>query len=269
MGKKSTIISWRIKRGLALIAVAVIPFISTISIQAVQNSRDPATLFHQANRYYNERNYVEAASIYTKLIDAGYESGNLYYNLGNAQLKLGNKGWAILYYNKAMRFLPGDADLQKNLKLAQTGLAESDTEIVARWRHAIAYLAPLDVLTGVSSALFFIFMALLCIRILRSNVHALTQRKRLGHGWLVFSAVALALSSTVTWISATEIFSNKGIVVTTSVKACYQPNQSSAACFTLPEGSRVQIDKEEGSWSLIRWRGGKRGWIPTGAYRKI
>ena len=43
------------------------------------------------NALYESGRYVEAALVYEQLIDRGYESATLYYNLGNTYYKQGDK----------------------------------------------------------------------------------------------------------------------------------------------------------------------------------
>ena len=52
------------------------------------------------------------------MIGSGYVNGHLYYNLGNAYLRSGQLGRAILNYKRAQILIPRDADLNFNLRYA-------------------------------------------------------------------------------------------------------------------------------------------------------
>ena len=54
----------------------------------------------QAEEFYREGKYNEAAEIYRKLRAGGMESAILYYNLGNCYYKLGENTQAILNYER-------------------------------------------------------------------------------------------------------------------------------------------------------------------------
>ncbi|MEJ2544928.1 MAG: hypothetical protein P8Y99_12750, partial [Calditrichaceae bacterium] len=58
-----------------------------ISAQAViaANLHD---VFDQGNQYYQKGKYELAVESYQKILDEGFESGPLYFNLGNAYYKL-------------------------------------------------------------------------------------------------------------------------------------------------------------------------------------
>ena len=128
---------------------------------------NPAALFKQANGFYQKGEYNKAADIYQQMITSGYKSGNLYYNLGNTYYKLGQKGMAILYYEKAKRLIPGDADLKANLAYVRD---KTDQAVKGAWYHELgqflAYLTTLDLLTVISSILFFILFALIIYMVL-------------------------------------------------------------------------------------------------------
>ena len=66
----------------------------------------PSDLFIQANRLYEEGKFAQSAAGYEKIIQAGSVSSALYFNLGNAWLKAGQFGKAILSYRQAEAIAP-------------------------------------------------------------------------------------------------------------------------------------------------------------------
>ncbi len=79
---------------------------------------DNLLLIEQANKYYDESEYSLAVETYETIINNGFESDKLYYNLGNAYFKLNNLPMAIFYYEKAKKLNPYDADILFNLEIA-------------------------------------------------------------------------------------------------------------------------------------------------------
>ena len=59
-------------------------------------------MFEQANSLYHSKNYDSAAKLYTQLVQSGFASDDLFYNMGNAFYKSGKVGWAIWSYRKSM-----------------------------------------------------------------------------------------------------------------------------------------------------------------------
>jgi len=68
-------------------------------------------LFQQANVRYGEGRWREAAEGYERVLALDEESGNLYFNLGNAWAKTGDLGRALYAYERAGRLLSRDPDL--------------------------------------------------------------------------------------------------------------------------------------------------------------
>jgi tetratricopeptide (TPR) repeat protein len=137
--------------------------------------------FYQANDFYEKGQFQSAVDSYQKLLESGYESGNLYYNLGNAYFKLGNKGQAILYYEKARRLIPSDADLKANLAYAGANGATGDWKV--ELINTLAYLAPVNQLFTFTSVGFFLLSGLMIYLILfQSQVR--TDENKLKGIWL-------------------------------------------------------------------------------------
>ena len=64
---------------------------------------DTEKIWNDANTAYVNADYPAATEGYERLLGEGYESAQLYLNLGNAYFKRGMNGRAILNYRKALR----------------------------------------------------------------------------------------------------------------------------------------------------------------------
>jgi len=73
------------------------------------------TSFQKANGLYQDGNYELALNAYQEVIDGGFESSDLYYNMGNAAYRSNSIGLAILYYEKALKLNPSHDDARHNL----------------------------------------------------------------------------------------------------------------------------------------------------------
>ena len=83
-------------------------------------AQTPEQLWESANTAYINENYQEAVKDYESIRAQGYESDQLYLNLGNAYFKRGMTGKAIVNYNRALRLSPSDEDVLYNLGIANT-----------------------------------------------------------------------------------------------------------------------------------------------------
>ena len=70
-----------------------------------------------AASHYSEGKYNEAADLYQQIIETGYESAEVYYNLGNSYYKMSDLPNAILNYERAKLLAPNDEDIAFNLEL--------------------------------------------------------------------------------------------------------------------------------------------------------
>jgi tetratricopeptide (TPR) repeat protein len=117
----------------ALSATAVILPISSWAQDEAASA--PQTIFFKANTRYHDGAYEDAAREYQRLLESGIESGNLFFNLGNAYFKVGDVGRAILNYERAALFMPSDPDLAANLAYARSLTGVEPCE-VPLWQRA-------------------------------------------------------------------------------------------------------------------------------------
>ncbi len=59
---------------------------------------DPSEILLQGNDHYQEGRFQEALSAFESILESGFESPDLYYNLGNAYFKMGDLGGSILNF---------------------------------------------------------------------------------------------------------------------------------------------------------------------------
>ena len=73
--------------------------------------------FYAANKLYNNTKYLEGIEVYENILSEGWESSNLYYNLGNAYFRQNQIGQSIWSYHKALKMDPRNLDLTHNLEI--------------------------------------------------------------------------------------------------------------------------------------------------------
>ena len=76
-------------------------------------------LFQKSNEYYTNGDYQNAVNGYLDVLDSGFESSELYFNLGNSFYKLNNIPDSNFYYEKAKLISPNDEDILTNLIFAK------------------------------------------------------------------------------------------------------------------------------------------------------
>ncbi len=225
---------------------------------------NPAALFYQAGNFYEKGDYQTAAQLYNTLIQKGYESGPLYFNLANTYYKLGRKGEAILFYEKAKQLMPGDADLRSNLEFALRSVDEGHPGWQREFYQSLVSLSSLENLMIFSSSLFFI-AALFLSLILLFPMGFQDQPSGKLKSWCLATLIGIGtlflFSLSLTIITGLDHQNPKAVAVRSGGEVKFEPNLQSTTYYQLHEGSRVRILEEKQGWKLIQRRDGKLGWI--------
>ena len=103
-------------RAFTLFFISIASFlVFTIDIPASQVD----DIMAKGNKFYRDGSYEKAIDEYGQLVNEGYFGTSLFYNLGNSYYRVGKIGYAILYYEKALKLSPSDEDVQHNLNFAR------------------------------------------------------------------------------------------------------------------------------------------------------
>jgi tetratricopeptide (TPR) repeat protein len=215
-----------------------------------------------ANELYKNNQYQLAIDEYNKLISQGYEGASLYYNLGNAHYRLGNVGFAILYYEKALKLSPSDEDAKHNLAIAKLNIKDKVDElpqffIFNIWEGLLASFS----VSGWTMIVYIIFILLLLAVIGYFFSRSVTQQRIsffVGVGFLVllFSSISLLA------VKMNKEFNIKnGVIVENVVTVKSSPDSSSKDEFVIHEGLKVRLEDKVDEWVKIRLADGKIGWI--------
>ncbi len=100
-------------------------FILVISSQSFSNQK--IEKFQGANARYNDSDYIGAIQLYEQIASEKWQSGYLYYNMGNAYYRAGMVGKSIWAYNKALKLSPRFDDIKYNLEIVNTKIKDRVT----------------------------------------------------------------------------------------------------------------------------------------------
>jgi len=220
-------------------------------------------LFTEGNKFYQEGKYLEALNAYKKILEMGYESGSLYYNIGNCYYKIHDVGRAILYYERARKLIPDDEDLKANLKLANLSVVDKINPrpqfILFRIVDAFLYILPKSVLIWGVIGLYLIFMATFVLWVIsRKRMVKLVTLRMIAFWGVLLIVFGLSV------IGRLEEEKKKiyGIILVQKVNVMSAPSQEEGVeVFSLHEGTKVQVDKKSDGWVEIVLADGKVGWV--------
>jgi len=220
------------------------------------------TQFDKANVLYEAARYDDAKQAYSQLVKSGPWSANLFYNLGNAQWKLGHGGEAAVDYQRALALEPSLSQARANLEFVrdQTGARIAPQQW---WETA---LGSMDANAAAILLAVCGWVALFCLAVALLRPNRLTGRVR--------SLVTLALCLLVAGYAAGCLWeangqSTKAVVIAKSTQARMAPADVAPIADVLPAGSEVLAPVERGPWTCCTLPDGTRAWVPTDAIEKI
>ncbi len=271
-------------------------FLSNSLTFAGEVTREEAIdIFFKANEEYNAaqkemaakkekealEKFTHAAQLYEQLFEFNFISGQIYYNLGNAYYRQGMSGKAILYYRKAEKLLPRNANIKANINLLKSDFEDKEAmrrvpeilKIVCFWY----FFLNLNEIMALTIYMYLAFMAsILSVIFLRFQ-------------WLKNISIILASCLLVLVISLGMKAYNqhsieRGVVIANECEIRYGPGEEYEPKFEIHEGAEVKIEEERNKWykvyvyvdvESIRDEEDKKdiefkkGWIPKAKVEKI
>ncbi len=222
------------------------------------------TEIDKANKAYMAGFYENAIVIYEKILETNLASPELYYNLGNAYFKTNNLPLAILNYERALKYNPGDEDIQFNLSVANSKIVDKievlpELFYIRWWKDLKLWFSP-DAWAK-NLIVLFSFLFILSAFFLLSRSAA--TRKVVFSTGLVF-LIAFIISGIIAWQTYTESKKqNSAIIFTPTLPVKSSPDESSIDLFVIHEGLKVKILDKLGDWNEIRISNGSKGWVKS------
>lgn len=255
------------KRYLIILLTVVVFFAGYCS--ADQARPDPSQLFYNGNSFYEKRDYNKAVENYIKILDMGIESPNLYYNIGNSYFKLGKIGYAMLYYERARRLEPQDADMKSNLAYAKSFVGNPSFQMPEP-KAVVSFIkkpfADFNLNAVAISAFVLYIMVIVILSVFLVNSYI---AKKFRIIFVLLAAAFLATLSVFAMRFYDEEFLIRGVVVQKSAECKYEPIDKSITFYKLQEGDEVVVLKTRSGWAQIERPDGKIGWVAREAVEEI
>lgn len=216
--------------------------------------------FDAANRAYEEGKFVEARQRYEALIERGERTANIYFNLGNANARVGANGLAILDFERALALEPSHSEAKANLKfLRDQSVAKLPVET---WKErAFGALTLNGWIIAAAGAGWILLLFIV--------VPMITARRRTAVG--VFASIltlfAFGYAVAGVWFASRDL--NAAIVIVKQTDARRAPADRADLADVLPLGSKVRWLSERSGWVECELPDGSRGWVPVGSVERI
>jgi tetratricopeptide (TPR) repeat protein len=223
---------------------------------------DGKLVFEKANQLYQEGQFEDAQAAYLALIDQGFNSSALQFNLGNTYYKQENIPAAILHYERALKIDPANEDALHNLRLANLKTVDkiepADQLFLNKWwDRSLNLYAPSGwaawsiglLFTGLVCLALFLFLSQRTVK--KFGFFAALLFLFLGLGAWFFSAAQHSRLNAQTY----------GIVYASTLTVRSAPQSTSTELFVIHEGTKVKIVQQNGEWKEVKLMNGKSGWI--------
>jgi len=227
-------------------------------------------IISQANTAYTQNKFNNAIDLYQKVIASGYESSDLYYNLGDAYFKLKNYPSAILYFEKARKLEPSNEKITFNINVANARILDKievlPQPFYKRWVMRFMEWFSMDVWAVISIVSLFLFFILIAFYLIANVIR--TRKLTFWFG-LIFLALALVSGLNAYGQYRSIKTSTEAIIFEPTVNVKSSPDAASQDIFVIHEGTKVKITDKVGTWINVRIANGSDGWIAETAVERI
>jgi tetratricopeptide (TPR) repeat protein len=227
-------------------------------------------VFEQANKLYLDGEYSSAREEYLKIVNSGFESPELFYNLGNTYFKLGQIPSAILYFEKAILLDPKDPDIRFNLDLVNRLVVDKINPVneffIKKWIRSFAGLLRGDTWGHLSIVSIIILLSLIIVFYASKDF----RFRKILLPAAVLSIAVFTISLVFGTLQNNQLTQpDTAIIFSTSLTAKSSPDPSGTDLFVIHEGVKVKILDQVGAWVRIRLADGNEAWIPEASIEKI
>ena len=232
-----------------------------IFLSILLNNQVVEDLFEQSNDFYTNGDYQNAVTGYLDILESGYESAELYFNIGNSFYKLNNIPDSNFYYEKAKSISPNDEDILTNLSFAQN-LRIDKIEVLPVTEIQNLKLSILDLFSEKGWSVTLI--VLIWIMCFSSIFYILSNDSKFKRLFFSVSIIFLILSSLTIFINLEKKKLSEikyAIIYDKEIEVWSEPNKISELKFLLHEGTKVrQVDIIQ-DWVSIQLENGTLGWV--------
>lgn len=250
------------------IGIVVLLFTIGLSSSRGMDLSTADSLVHSAQEAYAAGDHQLALDLYDSVY-VEYTSAGLLHNIANCYFKLEDVPRAILFYERALKYSPGDEDIQANLELARQQIVDRVNEMPRfSFENTLTRIlggSDIDLWAWRSIWIWVLCITLLIVGLLSRD---LPRKVLIGAAALVF--VAMLVSTSFAYLRYADIKQNSEAIILAPVLDVHsEPATSSTKLFVLHKGTKVTVLQALDEWCEVRLMNGSVGWIPTSSFERI
>ncbi|MBT8377635.1 MAG: hypothetical protein KJN64_00235 [Ignavibacteria bacterium] len=258
------------KAGLLIPSLNFLALVLVFILFTKSGFADESEAMQQAGEFYRNGEFDKAIEIYEDLRNEGYEGTSLYFNLANSYYRVGELGYAIVNYERALKFSPTDEDIKHNLAFANLSTVDRiqplPTFFLFEWWEVILESFSVNAWTYTA---FIFYLILLFLFVFYFFATSISQQKIILFSGLATLAV-LAITVSLLIVKANrEQTQISGVVVEQSITVKTSPDTKSTDAFVIHEGLKLKLEDKLDDWVKIRLADGKVGWLLEESVEKI
>ena len=233
------------------------------------NTQGLDSIFDQSNAFYTDGKYQMAIDGYKDILNSGFESAELYYNLGNAFYKLNNIPESNFFYEKARSVSPTDEDILINLSYAQN-LRIDKIEKLPITQTQNFKINILNLLSEKGWSVLLIILAwIACVSfVLYLSVNN-SGNKRIFFTQFIILMIGFIVVFTINYEKKNLNNEKFAIIYDKEIEVWSEPNKIYELKFILHEGTKVkQVDTIQ-DWVNIQLENGTLGWIQSSSIKTL
>jgi len=223
-------------------------------------------IFSDANAEFFHGDFERSIEAYERLVEAGVQDADVYFNLATANARADRLGRAVLYFERALWLRPGDESTEHELAAARSVLgrrrAERDGQATLQSRPPLveALLKPLsaDLLAGSLLAVNTLFFGVLLVR-----RRVAREAVRLGLAVsLPLLAVAFVLCAAGLAVRTEVLEEGRAAIVLRDEAAVREgPDNKAQVRAKAQEGQSARVLMRSGNFARVQLAGGALGWM--------
>lgn len=226
---------------------------------------------------YNNKEYDEAVKAFESVVASDQRSADVYYNLANAYFKLGQQGGAssrpfatgelgraVLNYERALKLDPTMDDARYNLDIAKD--MTNDTEAVPDSFLSMVWQAMARAMTTngwVTLSLSSLFATALLVLVYL--LHGAVVVRKVAFFVSLFTLLLFVVSTALSFTQQRATMNvSRAVILTNDTTPVHASPDSSSKIIRQPsQGVTVELEREHGEWTEVRFADGEKGWVRT------